>query len=340
MKVELEIVSKEMIQPSSPAPHHLRSYQLSFLDQIAPQVYNPFVMFYKPEKDSEFDENTTFIECNDEGIPYLEARVNCKLSHFLQNPNPNELNKLIPFESDKLADVPLGVQVNIFECGYWIMHFSQGCRRFIIFHVPQELWAAIARGDHMDGGAPRISSISGFDRVGITTKDTIISKRFVFNAAMIEDLEGKYAIVNSKGSSNHENQKVPSRVEALSAFIWSDVASRLQLMWSAVNLRPRIEPPLEEHSFGNLYRFATIIPCLDTGGDEQSGIVKRMRDQISRIDKEYVRILQEGTEHLDFIMELISAKVTIFLSFSSWCRFPLYESDFGWGRPIWGDCRP
>ena len=26
--------------------------------------------------------------------------------------------------------------------------------------------------------------------------------------------------------------------------------------------------------------------------------------------------------------------------FSSWCRFPLYEADFGWGKPIWVSNRP
>ncbi|PON64743.1 Transferase [Parasponia andersonii] len=229
-----------MIQPSSPTPHHLLSCQLSFLDQIAPQVYNPFVMFYKPEKDSEFgvfeisnklkksmshvltlfypltgrlkEKNTTFVESNNEGIPYLEARVNCQLSHFLQNPSPNELNKLIPFESDKLFDVPIGVQLNIFKCvgiaiRSCISHkVADGLASFMFL----KNWAAIARGDHMEV-RPEFQattlfppkSISVFDRVGTTNKDTVMSKRFVLNAAMIKDLKGKYAIINRKGSSNH-----------------------------------------------------------------------------------------------------------------------------------------
>ncbi|PON64744.1 Transferase [Parasponia andersonii] len=73
-----------------------------------------------------------------------------------------------------------------------------------------------------------------------------------------------------------------------------NTSERLYAMVQAVNLRPRIEPPLEEHSFGNLYLFATIIPRLVSGGDEQCGIVKRMRDQISRIEKNMLEVYKRG----------------------------------------------
>ena len=54
------------------------------------------------------DESKTgnkFIDCNDEGIPYLEAHVkNYKLDHVLKNPIPEELNKFVPFELDDIAN--------------------------------------------------------------------------------------------------------------------------------------------------------------------------------------------------------------------------------------------
>ena len=46
MVTNLEILSKEMIKPSSPTPHHLRNLQLSLLDQIAPSAYIPLIFFY------------------------------------------------------------------------------------------------------------------------------------------------------------------------------------------------------------------------------------------------------------------------------------------------------
>ncbi|KAK9934471.1 hypothetical protein M0R45_021614 [Rubus argutus] len=47
MKVEVEVISKEIIKPSSPTPEHLRHYQFSFLDQTSPLVYNPLLLFYE-----------------------------------------------------------------------------------------------------------------------------------------------------------------------------------------------------------------------------------------------------------------------------------------------------
>ncbi|CAL8994026.1 unnamed protein product, partial [Prunus brigantina] len=39
----------------------------------------------------------------DEGIPFLEAQIKCKLSNFLNNSIPNELNKFLPLELDEFA---------------------------------------------------------------------------------------------------------------------------------------------------------------------------------------------------------------------------------------------
>lgn len=142
MKVEVELISKEIIRPSSSTPGHLHHYQLSFLDQLSPPVYNPLVLFY------EFNDETMpsvteisnhlkkslaqvltlfyplagrikdnqYVDCNDEGIPYVEAHVKCQLSDVLKNPIPGEFSKFMPFELDDIANkFPLGVQLNIFE---------------------------------------------------------------------------------------------------------------------------------------------------------------------------------------------------------------------------------
>jgi shikimate O-hydroxycinnamoyltransferase len=46
MKVEVEVISKEIIKPSLPTPTHLRYYHLSFIDQLNPPVYASFIFFY------------------------------------------------------------------------------------------------------------------------------------------------------------------------------------------------------------------------------------------------------------------------------------------------------
>ncbi|KAL5552675.1 hypothetical protein UlMin_040076 [Ulmus minor] len=380
MKIEVEIISKEMIKPSSPTPQHLRRYQLSFLDQISPPVYNPCIIFYSFQTHSELINTTNeishklkkslsdvltkfyplagrltenpFVDCNDEGIPFFEARVKCQLHDVIQNNVPSDLNNFIPFALDYLSNLVLGVQLSIFECGgvaigTCVSHRIADALSSFMFI---KNWSATARGDESVPPPEFVSAslfppknISGFNpRLGITNNN-IVSKMFVFDSTMIEKLRAKYG----EGKSL-ENQKRPSRVEALSAFIWSRLVAassqvdsrpnRVHAILHAVNLRTRIDPPLPNHSFGNLYRIAVTFPCLDTNIQSHEGLVKQMRDQISKVDKEYVRKLQEGNAHLNFITDLSEKFLkgeSVTFSFTSLCWFPLYEYDFGWGKPTW-----
>lgn len=170
----------------------------------------------------------------------------------------------------------------------------------------------------------------------------------MFNASVIEDLKTKYA------QTNDDDAKPPSRVEALSAFIWSRYVAATQdphgppktyAVVHAVNLRPRMEPPLPHNSFGNYYRISmTFIPTLEKEEEEYDhyGVVfiKQVREQVKNIDNEYVRKIQEGAnEHLDFLKDssykVLVKREMVSFSFTSLCRFPLYDADFGWGKPTW-----
>ncbi|XP_004310026.1 PREDICTED: vinorine synthase-like [Fragaria vesca subsp. vesca] len=369
MKFEAEVISKHIIKPASPTPDHLRHYQFSFLDQISPPVYNPLLLFYEFNAKTQpniteisnhlktslakvlslyyplagrFKDNQ-HVDCNDNGVPYLEAQVNCKLSDVLNNPIPGELNKLMPFELDDVASkYPLGVQLNVFQCGGFAIAqcLTHKLADGLSYFTFSKTWAATA------GGEPKIAqpqfisatlfppkNLSGYDaRTGITRNK--VTKRFVFSAINIEELRK----VQANKASAH-----PSRVEALSSFILSrfveatkDIGSaeKFYRVVHAVNLRPRFEPPLPHHSFGNLYRVAMTAPLQISSGEPYHGI----REEISKIDNAYVRKLQKGDEHLSSIKTYAKSfakgeQVTI--SFSSYCRFPLYDNDFGWGRPTW-----
>lgn len=49
-----------------------------------------------------------------------------------------------------------------------------------------------------------------------------------------------------------------------------------------------------------------------------------------------MRKIHAGCAYVDMLESAINdfGKNWMF-SFSSWCRFPFYETDFGWGKPIW-----
>ncbi|CAH1430484.1 unnamed protein product [Lactuca virosa] len=151
------IVSKEIIKPSSPTPSHLKTYNLSFIDQASLNTFVPFVTFYPntgffpsshdkilPLKKSLSETLTkyypfagrlakvapSFVDCNDQGAEFLEASIDSTLSDFLKNYQHQDLDQFFPHglvnqksnrpDDDDLESngvIPLAIQVNHFECG-------------------------------------------------------------------------------------------------------------------------------------------------------------------------------------------------------------------------------
>ncbi|KAJ6898367.1 stemmadenine O-acetyltransferase-like [Populus alba x Populus x berolinensis] len=323
MKIEIEVISNEIIKPSSPTP-----------DQISPPTYNPLLLFYPADGDVKINniekpnqlkqslseilnlyyplagriKDNLFVECNDEGIPFFQAEVKCRLPQVVENPDPSELNKLIPFALDDAEELPLGIQYNIFECGgivigLCISHKVGDASSLFTFI---KYWAATARGEADHISRPDIISatlfppinISGFQPATGITKEDVVTRRFVFRSSSIEQLKEKC----SPASGSLENQRPPS-----------------------------------QYSFGNYCRIAFTIPSNDTG-EENYNLASQIRVSIGKIDKEYVKKLQKDGEHLGFIKEQAARFLrgeVIHLNFTSLCRFPLYEADFGWAKPIW-----
>ncbi|KAE8716156.1 hypothetical protein F3Y22_tig00110156pilonHSYRG00485 [Hibiscus syriacus] len=371
MKLDnIEVISKEMVKPSSPTvgqPHH---YRLSFLDQLNPSLFNHLVYFYPRVCDIDTNkinitvrlkhsisdalvyfyplagrmmEDQLFVDCNDEGIPFVEARVKCKLSDVLNNPVPKELNKLLPFGIHGVKELLLGIQFNVFDCGgigigVCVSHKVGDALSFFSF---VKTWAAIARGE-TKFNAPNFESallfppreLPGFSpTISQLEKDQLVTKRFVFGATKVEEIRRKYA--------DNSTQTRPTRVEALSVFIWErlftavgadSTSNKLFLICHMVNIRPRIEPPLPESSYGNLYSVALTFPSME------NNIVSQMRDSIKAVNSEYVKKLQDGYNHFERfrdIAEIYGKDEIVSLGVTSLCRFPLYEADFGWGKPVW-----
>ncbi|XP_022151916.1 vinorine synthase-like [Momordica charantia] len=385
MAVEIEVISKEMIKPFSPTPAHLRRCNMSFLDQVTTDVYNPMVYFYAPTADfdaakiadhlknslshvlTEFyplagrvNYGEFFIDCDDGGVPFIETRVNCRLSDVVGTPFPGELNKFLPFELDQLEEVSMGVQLNVFECGGVGVGIcvSHKIGDALSFFTVVNGWAAFGRGEvealrgHFASGElfpPTTTAL-------YNTRNSIfrerVAKRYEINGANIEAIRAKYA-----ESDAFENQRRPSRVESLSAFLYgrfiaavkdecSDENGRLEsektttyLVCHAVNIRSRLEPPVPEYAFGNYYRSTFAIPSQEILDDPNCyALVPHVRQEIAKIDTHYLKQIQDNRNFLD-AMKKTSARFAagslLSCSFTSLCRMPIYDADFGWGKPEW-----
>ncbi|OWM89719.1 stemmadenine O-acetyltransferase-like [Punica granatum] len=382
MKVfEVEVLSKETIKPASPTPDHLRHYSLSFLDQISPPVFMPLVIFF-PKDDISNEEkcgrikkslsealarfypmagrvkDNMYIDCNDEGAHYVEARAHCDLVDVLKNPVPGSLNKFLPFGLDDVNELAAAVQVNIFNCGGLAISLlmSHKVADALSYFTFLNSWAAIARGETNLIINPCFDSATLFPPVDMSglrlnmgiVKENIVTKRFVFDAPVLASLREKY-----NDATSEEYQRPPTRVEALSTFLWSrymastqvkeeaadeDNNNKLYSVLHAVNLRTRMDPALSERHFGNISRIAVTRPNTYISGDAGYKIVNQVRDAIRQVNVEYVKKLQQGDGHLNSMRERgekISKGDFVSFSFTSLCRFPIYEADFGWGKPVW-----
>ncbi|KAL8196451.1 hypothetical protein R6Q57_024746 [Mikania cordata] len=136
------IISQEIIKPSSPTPLHLKTHHLSLVDQLAANVNMPLILFYNNFKHGDINilkkslsqSLTSYypfagrflapfvpqIECNDQGVEFLEASNDSRLSDFINNKEVDEtIDQLIPNYVLGNANKPalVEVQLNHFRCG-------------------------------------------------------------------------------------------------------------------------------------------------------------------------------------------------------------------------------
>ncbi|KAK7274382.1 hypothetical protein RIF29_15467 [Crotalaria pallida] len=382
MTLKTEIVSIETIKASSPTPNHLRHFKISLLDQLAPPtIYIPIVLFYSASDiNEEFQMishklktslshlltlyypfcgrliTNLLVECNDEGVIFIESKVPTNLSHILTNPQVDEMKELFPFNPYNPNDpsINMGVQLNQFSCGGIGLGvcFSHKIADGTTAAVFLNAWASIAKFN--DGEDKLVPPPPQWDAAllfpprniemditrGMVGHKNIVTKRFIFNATNLSRLREKF------GSFN------PTRVEAVTALIWksaleaakasSEAQTLVQasMVSHAVNIRNRMEPPLSKHAVGNLWQQA--ISSLVKVNDEVVSLLELadiIRNTVKKIDADYIISKLQGDGFPKIIESIREAKSMIAekgipcYSFSSWARFAFYGNDFGWGKP-------
>ncbi|RZC52580.1 hypothetical protein C5167_021010 [Papaver somniferum] len=282
-------------------------------------------------------EDNLAVECNDEGVEYFETRVSdVRLSQVIKrSPNHNSVlrkflppcisscdnSMSIPFDYGFKSKTLLAIQVNIFECGGIVIGMCMAHRladASTMFTFITD-WAATARGAIEDIKASKIVELKRRNVNNIVCQDT-----------------------------SQQNTSPCTRVEAVTSFMWKRYMDSLRV-WGVVYsyLRSRITPPLPANSFGNIYTFTIALSTPSDENDIDDGLRKdvsspndlnlvgKVRDAIKKIDDKYTRKLQSSEDELVNDVKPLTSGEAIFLGFSSWCRFPIYEADFGWGKPTW-----
>ncbi|KAI8543916.1 hypothetical protein RHMOL_Rhmol08G0254900 [Rhododendron molle] len=285
------------------------------------------------------------VDCDDQGVHYLEARVDTRLSEIVKSPKVEVLNQFVSSTSEESDGVLLGIQLNYFTCGGIAIGISI-CHKIAdacTLSMFVKTWAATARGD-TNLVVPSLVGSSLFppkepfgQHIALDSpKQRADTRRFCFSSSKIAALSADV------GASTVVQ---PTRVELVTAAIWKWAMARkghdrcpLSVACHAVNLRRRMDPPLSEYAFGNLLRGAY---ALGNGEMDFGGLVSKMREAIGKSDGECLKELKGENGH-DMVVRhskkagewYLDKGVDRFM-FTSCCRFPIYKSDFGWGKPVW-----
>ncbi|XP_048435944.1 shikimate O-hydroxycinnamoyltransferase-like [Pyrus x bretschneideri] len=305
------------------------------------------------------------INCNGEGVLFVVAETASVLEDFGDFAPTPEFRKLIPVVdySAGISTYPLlVVQVTYFKCGgvslgVGLEHrVADGCSGLHFVNT----WSDIARG--LDLTIPpfidrallraRDPPQTTFDHVEYqpdpplktpppSTKDgdaesTTVSI-FRLTREQLSVLKAK-----SKEEGNSINY---STYEMLAGHVWrcatktrnlpDDQVTKLHV---AVDGRSRLQPPLPPGFFGNVV-FAGA--PFATAGDLKSKptwyAAGRIHDVVVRMNNDYLRSALDFLEVQPDLSALVRGAHTFRcpkLGITSWARLPIYDADFGWGRPI------
>ncbi|CAH1451309.1 unnamed protein product [Lactuca virosa] len=388
------IVSKEIIKPSSPTPSHLKTYNLSLLDQMSVNTFMPMVTFYpntgidRSSHDKTLDLKNSLsqtltkyypfagrhakvapacVDCNDEGAEFLEASVDRTLSDFLQNSQHEDLDQFFPhglvndksnrgdhdLESDKVT--PLAVQVNHFECGGVAVAVSlshkiaDACSLATLIND----WAKMTRfcsgvEKHESPINPLFISLEymniNYEGLSLERSNDCVTRSFMFPNSKINDLKLKVKTMTAESGNPITN---PTRVEVLNWLLYKcAVKAAMKNNTSGsfkptgvshlTNIRGKMIEPLPENSMGNLFMIGDIVTNNESEMKPETFIgefkMKKMQFQsLPNIATTFGLISQMCSKPA---LEEHQRKLSVSYICTSLCRYPAYEIDFGWGKPV------
>ncbi|CAL1391960.1 unnamed protein product [Linum trigynum] len=300
--------------------HHDKKSVGKLLKASLSKTLNPFYPVAGRVKDN------LIINDFEKGVPFTQARVKGhRLSDVLTSsrggggPRLDFLNNLLPFEpfcqgQENVASgsqAQVSVQLNTFDCGGIALGLNMyhklmdGATTSAFLHT----WGANCSNDPHLKKQPELHKASSvfpprysipiesqtfsdrmlFEDVGGQRRCGGASRRFVFDEKAIATLRSKARL-----SVLH-----PTRLEALSAFIWESAlraaaaagdAQQLMFLMQGVNMRQLMRPRLSKHSLGNLVTTA-MASCMDSPNRSMEELVRLIRDGNVRVDENYVNAI-------------------------------------------------
>ncbi|XP_042503647.1 shikimate O-hydroxycinnamoyltransferase-like [Macadamia integrifolia] len=386
----IEMKESTMVRPAKDTPQR-RLWNAS-LDLLVSRMHTPTFYFYRPNGSSNFfdtnvlkealckvlvpfypmagrssrDENgRDEINCNGEGVLFVEAETSSVIDDFVDLPPTIGLMRLIPAVdvSGDIASYPLLLlQVTRFKCGGVSLgvglqhHLADGMSAIHFINT----WAEVARG--LDITIPPF-----IDRTLLRGRDPPTPAfhhiEYQHPPSMKTLLQTKYSQLGTdtttvslfkisledlnilKAKSKEGNTVNYSSYEVLAGHVWrcackargipDDQETKLTI---ATDGRSRLRPQLPLGYFGNVVFSATPIALSgDLTSNPPTYTVGKIHDALMRMDDKYLRSALDYLVLQPDLTALIRGAHTFQcpnIGITSWAKLPIYDADFGWGRPI------
>nr|KYP75843.1 putative acetyltransferase At3g50280 [Cajanus cajan] len=294
-----------------------------------------------------------YVACNDAGVDFIHASAaDVSVSDLLSPPDVNPIfQKLFPFHhtisyaahSSPIMAVQLTQLADGLFIGCAVCHAVTDGASFWNFY---NTFAKISRG-----AATSPSSLPDFRRdsilsskvllqlpkdmkVSFNAEEPIRERIFSFKRESIQQLKAR---VNS---GRNETVEISS-FQSLCALVWRCVTRARNLEGTktttfrmAVNVRQRMEPKLGENYFGNaIQSIATYASAGDVASRDLRWSAELLNKSVRAYDSAMVRRAVEDWERQPKVFAL-GNKDGATVQMGSSPRFPMYDNDFGWGRPL------
>ncbi|KAI3797388.1 hypothetical protein L1987_32644 [Smallanthus sonchifolius] len=375
------IISRELIKPSTPTPSNLNTYNLSELDIIAGKIYAPLFLVYPNNGNCSLTaqdkarvlkkslsesltrfyhfagrlstHTTPYIDCNDEGVVFLVAKIDSKLDEFQLNSELDEhperyfADDMVCYNSPHNTSL-FGFQLNHFACGgvavaVSISHLIADACTIGLF---MNHWASLARygsPDHKEVlpfspsfiHSPRTHSILSHAPAINQEHNNHVTRTFVFPNSKLSDLKNKVsATINN-----------PTRVEVLTSLLYKTVVAAATTNYGcfnpsylhlAINIHDKFVEKLPQTTIGTLATFM-LVPTRHISETSLTNLVAEIKKEKMRFGR--IQSVQEAAKNMKSLISILRYQdlengPNRKYGFSSLCGFSFDKVDFGWGKPM------
>ncbi|GMY13904.1 spermidine hydroxycinnamoyl transferase-like [Fagus crenata] len=302
------------------------------------------------------------VDCNAIGVQVLEAHSDLKLDELGDFAPTGTVEDLVPKidYTTPIEEWPLlRVQLTRFVCGglsvgVAISHTlvdGLSTTNFI------NSWAKLARGDNLDDHeipfldrtvlrSSEPLMLPRFDHIAYTTKPPLLigsmdakeEQKKETSVTLLKLTTEQVEVLKKRANQEMGVTIRPyTRYEAISGYIWRcackvraidsshDQQTRVRLV---VDGRNRLKPPLPQRYFGNAI-FGTVT----------STSIERMTDEYIRSAIDFITSQKHvGGLRSSFHIQGYTQGPFLGnpnLSLTSWINLPVYDADFGWGKPVY-----